>query len=174
MSEQEKQLTEDAVITLREVTKDNLGDILRLKVKPEQEKFVAGNAVSLAQAHFEEKAWFRAVYADETPIGFVMLYDDPEKTDYFLWRFMIDERYQGLGFGRRALQLVIDHVRAQPDATELLLSYFPAEGGPEPFYAGLGFVNTGEVQDGENVMSLALTPATAEESAARKDPAHHG
>lgn len=159
MSDKDIQPTEDAVVTLREVTSDNLDEILRLKVKPEQEKFVANNAISIAQAHFEPKAWFRAIYADETPVGFLMLYDDPEKTDYFLWRFMIDARYQGMNFGRRALELLIEYVRSQPNATELLLSYVPEEGSPEKFYSGLGFVNTGEVHDGENVMSLLMTPA---------------
>lgn len=156
MSEQNSQLTKDAVVSLREVTGENLSDILKLKVEPEQEQFVASNAISIAQAHFEEKAWFRAIYANETPVGFVMLYDDPEKTDYFLWRFMIDKRYQGLHFGQRALQLLIDHVRAQPDATELLVSYVPAEGSPETFYRAAGFVDTGEISDGEIVMRLAL------------------
>ncbi len=109
-----------------------------------------------AQAHFEEKAWFRAIYAGETPVGFVMLYDDPEKTDYFLWRFMIDQSYQGRHFGERALKLLIDHVRAEPGATELLVSYVPAAGSPEPFYRAAGFVDTGEISDGEVVMRLAL------------------
>ena len=158
MSDQEIQPTQDAVVTLREVTKDNLGQILRLKVKPDQERFVANNAISIAQAHFEEKAWFRAIYADETPVGFVMLYDDPETTDYFLWRFMIDSRYQGLHFGERAIGLLIDYVRSLPGATELMVSYVPAEGSPEPFYTGLGFIHTGEVHDGENVMKLDLAP----------------
>ncbi len=85
-----------------------------------------------------------------------MLYDDPDAPEYYLWRFMIDARYQHFGFGRRALEQLIAHVRARPNATELKLSYVPAEGGPEPFYAGLGFVNTGEVDDGENVMKLTL------------------
>lgn len=156
MGEQDTILTENAVVSLRDVTKENLGAILRLKVKPEQEKFVASNAVSIAQAHFEEKAWFRAIYADETPVGFLMLYDDPETNDYFLWRFMIDERYQRLDFGRRALQLLIEYVRSLPDATELLVSYVPAEGSPEPFYTSLGFTSTGEVHDGENVMKLTF------------------
>lgn len=158
MSDQEIQPTQDAVVTLREVTKDNLGQILRLKVKPDQERFVANNAISIAQAHFEEKAWFRAIYADETPVGFAMLYDDPETTDYFLWRFMIDSRYQGMHFGERAIGLLIDYVRSLPGATELMVSYVPAEGSPEPFYTGLGFIHTGEVHDGENVMKLDLAP----------------
>ncbi len=156
MSEPEKEVTHDSVVSLREVTADTVGAILRLKVKPEQEQFVANNAVSIAQAYFEPKAWFRAIYADETPVGFVMLYDDPDKPEYFLWRYMIDGRYQRLGLGRQALRLFIDHVRSRPGATELLCSYVPGEGSPQPFYAGLGFVETGEVDDGENVIRLVL------------------
>ena len=156
MSEPEKEVTRESVISLREVTADTVRAIIRLKVKPTQTHFVAENATSIAQAYFEPKAWFRAIYADETPVGFVMLFDDPEKPEYFLWRYMIDRRYQGMGFGRQALRQVIDYVRGRPGATEMLLSYVPAEGSPEPFYARLGFVNTGAVEDGENVMRLAL------------------
>jgi diamine N-acetyltransferase len=32
----------------------------------------------------------------------------------------------------------------------------PADGGPEPFYTGLGFVPTGEIHDGEVVARLSL------------------
>lgn len=148
--------TKDSAVSLRKVTKENLDDVLTLKVKPDQQSFVASNAVSIAEAHFEEKAWFRAIYADEAPVGFVMLYDDPQAGEYYLWRFMIDARYQGHHFGERAIQLLIDYVRTRPDATELLLSYVPAEGSPQPFYSRLGFVETGEVSDGENVMRLVL------------------
>ena len=163
MSEKNIQLTEDAVVSLREVTKDNLGEILRLRVKPGQEKFVATNATSIAEAHYEEKAWFRAIYADDTPVGFLMLYDDPETTDYFLWRLMIDGRYQGLGFGERAAKLLIDYVRALPGATELMVSYVPEEGNPEPCYTRLGLVHTGEIQDGEKVMKLFFESADSNE-----------
>ncbi len=156
MNPQDPIPSRNAVVSLREVTADTLRSILRLKVSPQQEQFVADNATSIAQAYFEPKAWFRAIYADETPVGFVMLYDDTEKPEYFLWRYMIDSRYQGLGFGRQALLQVIDIVRGRPGATEMLLSYVPAEGSPEPFYAGLGFINTGDVEDGENVMRLEL------------------
>lgn len=156
MSENELPITSEAVVSLREVTIDNLRDILRLKVKPEQEQFVANNAVSIAQAHFEEKAWFRAIYADETPVGFVMLYEDLEEQQYFLWRFMIDARYQGMHFGEQAIRRLIDYVRTLPNATELSVSYVPAEGGPQPFYEKLGFVETGEVDGGENIAKLTF------------------
>ena len=61
-----------------------------------------------------------------------------------------------LGFGRRALESFIDHVRTRPNATELFTSYVPGEGSPGPFYIRLGFEETGEVDDGENVVKLVL------------------
>ena len=146
----------NATVTLREITEETLGSILRLDVGPDQDGLVAPNAVSIAQAHFSTHAWFRAIYADETPVGFVMLQDEPEVPKYYLWRFMIDARYQKLGFGRQALQLLIEHVKTRPNATELFLSYVPKESGPRGFYEGLGFVHTGEEDDGELVMRLEL------------------
>ena len=153
--------TPESVVSLREVTRDNLVPVLRLKVAPEQERFVASNAVSIAQAYFErDAAWFRAIYADETPVGFLMVEDKPELAEYFLWRFMVDARYQGMGFGARAIDLLLGHVRTRPGATELRVSCVPGEGGPCPFYERLGFAPTGEIDEGEVVLRRALRPPT--------------
>ena len=148
--------TRDSTVTLREITEKTVNAILNLKVAPAQEQFVANNAVSLAQAHFSKYAWFRAIYADETPVGFMLLYDNPDEPTYYLWRFMLDERYQRLGFGRKAMGLLVDYVRTRPNATELSLSYVPQEGGPKEFYERLGFVHTGKKHDDELEMRLRL------------------
>lgn len=146
-----------AAVSLREVTKENLGAVLRLQVAPGQDRFVASNAISIAQAHFEpDHAWFRAIYADQTPVGFLMLHDEPAKSAYYLWRFMIDHRFQGRGFGARAIDLLLDHVRGRPGADVLRLSHVPGDGSPAPFYERLGFAHTGEEDDGELVMRIAL------------------
>ena len=84
------------------------------------------------------------------------LSDEPAKPEYYLWRFMIDARYQRHGFGRQAIGLLVDHVRARPAATELLTSCVPGEGSPRPFYEGLGFTYTGRDDDGEQELRLAL------------------
>jgi diamine N-acetyltransferase len=85
-------------VTLREVTKETLFGVLRLKVSPEQERYVAPNAVSIAEAHFSpDLAWFRAIYSGETPVGFVMLAADEPRAHYFLWRFMIDTQRLSAG-----------------------------------------------------------------------------
>jgi len=143
-------------VNLREVTGDTVRAICNLQVGPGQDRFVAPNAVSIAQAHFEPKAWFRAIYAGEEPVGFIMLYEDREKPQYFLWRLMVAAGHQGKGYGRRALELLIERVRGLPGATELGASYVPAEGGPEGFYRKFGFVETGQVHDGEVVCRLVL------------------
>jgi diamine N-acetyltransferase len=147
----------DLEVTLREIGKENLKAILRLKVRPEQEEFVASNAVSIAEAHFEpEMAWFRGVYAGDVPVGFLMLEDNADQQAYFLWRFMIDHQYQRQGYGRRALELLFAHVRTRPGAEVLYTSCVPAAGGPGPFYEKMGFVYTGEEEYGELVMQRAL------------------
>ena len=143
-------------VTLREITEDTVRTICDLSVRDEQRKFVAPNAVSIAQAYFSKHAWFRAIYAEEIPIGFLMLEDQPEKPEYYLWRFMIDAQYQNMGFGHRAMILLIEHVKSRSNATELLTSVFQAEGGPQGFYEKLGFELTGEYEEGEAMMRLSL------------------
>lgn len=143
-------------VTFREITEKTLNDILALQVTEKQRKFVADNARSIAQAHFSPRAWFRAIYVDETPVGFIMLWDNPAKPEYYLWRLMIDARYQGSGFGQRAVELLIKHVRTRPNASELLTSVVQVEGGPQGFYERLGFELTGDYEDGEAVMRLTL------------------
>lgn len=148
----------EAAVTLREVTAETVRAVCALEVAPEQRGFVAPNAISIAQAHFEPKAWFRAVYAGDEPVGFAMLYEDVEKEEYFLWRFMIAAEHQGKGYGRRALDLVVERVLSLPGASELLTSYVPGEAGPKDFYLRYGFVETGEVDEGEHVIRLELEP----------------
>lgn len=147
----------DAEVSLREITKDTVRAVCNLQVAAHQSRFVAPNAVSLAQALFEPKAWYRAVYAGENLVGFVMLCDDPEKPEYFLWRFMIAGTYQGKGYGKHALSQLVDHVRGRPGASELRTSCVPGDASPCDFYLKFGFAFTGEEEEGELVMRLALS-----------------
>ena len=96
-----------------------------------QDKFVAANAVSLAQAYTNARAWPRGIYCNEAAVGFLMLDDDPSKPEYFLWRLIIGGEFQGKGYGRCVVELLIDYVQTRPGATQLLVSCVVGEGGPE-------------------------------------------
>ena len=151
-------------VSLREVTGETVIAITRLAVDKSQEGFVAPNAISFAQALFAPEAWYRAIYLGDEPAGFVMLYAEslrperPAQPEVGVWRFMIDQRFQGRGIGRAALAHVIAHVRANGVFRKLELSYVPGPGCPEPFYLRLGFQHTGRMDEGEVVLELPLVP----------------
>jgi len=152
-------------VALKEVTRKTLRAVCDLDAG-DGAKQVAPNAVSIAQASFYDEAWFRAIYDDDTPVGFVMLYDptlsaQPEEPDFFLWRLMIDKAHQRKGLGHAAVGLLIDHVRTRPGATELLVSHTSTAEALSRFYGSFGFVYTGKEEDGEKVMVLPLAAPNA-------------
>ncbi len=146
----------DNKVKLTKVTGDTVRQVCNLSVRDDQKKFVAPNSISIAQAYFSKYAWFRAIYYNKNPIGFVMLEDQPDKPEYYLWRFMIDSQYQKNGLGRRATKLIIEHVKTLPNAAELLTSVIQAERGPQVFYEKQGFELTGENVAGEAIMRFLL------------------
>ncbi len=149
-------------VSLREITAETVRAVTKLAVRPDQEGFVAPNAVSLAEALFSDEAWYRAVYADDELVGFVMLSDEtlkprpPKEPKIGLWRFMVDAKHQRRGIGGEVIRLVLEYVRSRPGICGFYTSYVPGPGGPGPFYLGLGFEPNGEVEDGEVVIIYPL------------------
>lgn len=146
-----------AVVSLRDVTAATVREICRLDTSEEQRRFVAPNAVSIAQAYFEPRATFRAVYADETPVGFMMWrsLDDPGAA--FLWRFMIGRHHQRKGHAKQAIALLIDLLR-EAGYRRLTTSVVLGPGGPLAFYRSLGFTETdATLANGEQILTRSLT-----------------
>ncbi len=151
-------------ITFREVTNDNFKAIRKLSstLTPEQQKCVADNASSLAQAYLNQAdAWPRAVYLDETPIGFIMLHLHPEempeedKPALYLWRFMIGGEYQGKGYGKKVMDMLVEKCRAEGKKT-LYLSCDTDGPMPYRFYINYGCVDTGKRDDDEQVLKIDI------------------
>ena len=150
----------DVTISLREITDDNTDSVRALRTRPEQERFVSSVADSLAEAAEVPQAnpWVRAVYAEDLPVGFVMLAwnVDPQPPGiigpWFLWKLLIDRRHQRLGYGHEVMRQIVELIRSQ-GATELLTSYAPGDGSPAGFYQALGFVPTGAVDDDGEVLA---------------------
>jgi diamine N-acetyltransferase len=142
-------------VSLRPVTKENVRAVAGLGVRPEQREYVAPNVRSLAEAYVEPLAWPRAIYADDEPVGFLMLHANDDEREYFLWRFMIAGDHQGKGYGRDALALLVEEVRGR-GGTLLRSSYEPGDHSPRGFYLGFGFEETDEKIGDEVVIKLPL------------------
>ena len=79
------------MITLREVSKDNIEEVIALKVRDDQKTYVSSAAESLAQAYvYSETAYPFAVYDDDVIVGFIMMGYYDVKKYYTLWKFLID------------------------------------------------------------------------------------
>lgn len=150
-------------ITLRPIDDANREAVIALSVREDQ-PFVAPNAASLREAaETEEKypgvARPFAIYADETLVGFCMFAFDPSDEDpegrYYLWRFMIDQRYQDKGYGQAALQAIIRYFRDN-GADRLYLSTEPENERGLHVYHKAGFLDTGIISDDEAVLMRML------------------
>ena len=155
------------LITLVEITKDNVGPIVRMNPGAIGERMVATNGISIAQGSYSKNAWFRAVMANDTPVGFVMLFDptldleaakaeDEALDSLYIWRFMIEFKHQGKGYGEQVMRLVIERAKSMPAINMVSLSYALREGNAKPFYERMGFRDTGKVEHGEMEMSLPI------------------
>ncbi len=137
-------------VTLRPVDKDNVVALCGLSTKPGQERFVAPNAITLAEAHYYPDSLVRGIYADREPAGVLWVARENPDEPPFLVRLSIAGALQGRGIGARAMALLLDELRAAGE-TELELSFVPGDGGPQGFYERLGFSDTGRRLEDELV-----------------------
>tara|TARA_R110000850_G_scaffold45965_8_gene115858 strand:+ start:1893 stop:2375 length:483 start_codon:yes stop_codon:yes gene_type:complete len=149
----------------RAVTWDNVNALMKLRLAPGQERFVAPNPVTIAQAAYEPAADLLALYAGDAPVGLMSILDmtregpsisDGEPRDgAFIWRLMVDVRQQGRGYGKAALGAAAVWAKAR-GLKKLYVSTVPGDGSPRPFYEAQGFAATGDVVDGEDLLLLRI------------------
>jgi len=143
-------------VKLKDVTAKNWRAVARLELAPEQQDLVADNLHSIAESKFDPTAHPRAIYAGGEPVGFLM-YDvsyDASEREALIYRFMIDRRHQGKGYGRAALVLALNEIKAFPKVRKAVISYMPDNKVAKTFYASLGFVEAGIDEDGEMMAKL--------------------
>jgi diamine N-acetyltransferase len=149
-------------VHLRPLTDENRAELEALRTAPAQERFVNSVTDALAEAREEPggKAIQWGLYDGDTPVGFVMISDEVDGAGYiaqYLWKLLVDERYQQGGYGTAALDLVVEYFRARPGVEVMWTSAGQGDGSPIPFYERYGFVRTGDlVFDGEVLLRLDL------------------
>jgi diamine N-acetyltransferase len=114
------------MVSLRPLSESNRRVAEALRVSPSQERFVSTVANSLLEAseHPDAHALSWVVHDDATPVGFVMIADEVDGPDYiphYLWKLLLDERYQRRGFGTATLDLIVKRFRDRPDVEALSL-----------------------------------------------------
>lgn len=145
------------MVELREITKDNLEQVLALRISDSQKDFVSSTAHSLAQAWvYKDTAFPFAIYADGEMVGFVMLGYYEIKKQYTLWKFLIDERYQRRGYGRKALEIVIQYLINKFNVTEIFTGVAFGNDVAKALYMSAGFEETGEADDFQLEMRLNI------------------
>jgi diamine N-acetyltransferase len=149
---------------IRPVTKDNWKEVICLKVREDQTHFVASNLYSIAEAQFGddyEGHWDLypfGIYDGNTPVGFLMYgynFQHPHQ-QAFIIRLMVDEKYQGKGYGRFGMEKMLETFRAEQRIRAVGISYEPENEAARKLYASLGFQETGRLIEGEVEAVLQL------------------
>lgn len=152
------------MVELREITDKNIEECCSLTVGEKQQEYIASNQSSLETAKASpEIARPFAIYIDDRMVGFTMFafdeeYEDPDDR-YWLWRFMIDEKLQGRGYGSLALKEIISYFQKN-GANNITLSTKESNKSALALYHKFGFRETGEMNDGEIVLRLSFQATT--------------
>ncbi len=139
-------------VNLVKITAENLQDVMRLKVAEEQKNYVDINSVSIAEGCFYDGSWFRAIYHNEIPVGFVMLYIDDEDGQTSIWKFMIDKNHQDKGLGKKALDILVENTKKDIRTKEIFTTCGEGDHSPKGFYLNYGFETTNETRHGEELL----------------------
>lgn len=144
------------MIKLVELTMANFDECVNLQVEDSQKGFVASNSYSLAEAFADKVSEPRAIYADDTMVGFIMYDYDPSRETGFISRLMIDKRYQKNGYAREAMQKVISNLKNIQDCKYIQLGYNAKNDRAAGFYEKLGFIKTGEINNGDIICKITI------------------
>lgn len=149
------------MVSLKRIADANREAVEALAVTPDQGRFVSGVRESILEAAEEPdaQALYWAIYAEETPVGFVMIADEVGSPDYiahYLWKLLIDERYQRRGFGTATLDLIVEYFRNRGVGT-MWTSAGQGEGSPVTFYERYGFKRTGDSHGNEILLRLEIS-----------------
>lgn len=112
-----------------------------LKVSESQKGYVSNSALILARAYAYRNQRSRAfvIYAAETPIGMGLYYDCPPLDAYDFSQLFIDERYQGRGYGKETVELVLDAMKRDGKYGKVVLCYIEGNHAAKKLYEQFGF-----------------------------------
>ena len=148
------------VIIIREITGENWFEAVKLRVKKEQENFVASNAVSLAQSKFQSFLECYGIYSEDEMVGFSAVAQNPADKTVWIVRHMIDAKHQGKGYGKAGLKKMIKYLRDKISCSEIYLDVEPENEVATNLYKIAGFKITDKKHGKSPVYKLDLSEYT--------------
>ncbi|WP_240620207.1 GNAT family N-acetyltransferase [Peribacillus acanthi] len=145
-------------VTLVQINRDNWEEAISLSVKEEQKTFMASNLYSIAEVQFLNDFQAMGVYHGEEMIGFTMFGIDPDDGNYWIYRLMVDEKFQGNGFGAQAVKKVIEYIKTNNESQIpfIMIGYQPNNQGARMTYKKAGFKETEVAPWGEQLATYPL------------------
>ena len=103
-------------LRMEPVTTDNWREAVFLTTDPERkvpldEKWITGNAYSLLQCVYDEECDCRILMDGDEAVGFVFYGHWPDEDQYMMCRYMIDVKYQGKGYGKAFLPMIVKQIK---------------------------------------------------------------
>ena len=138
------------MLKLADITEDNWLDVASLSVKDAQRGFVAPAVGILARGYVYRNCSGRvfAVENEGTVIGAALVREFTEEPlGYDLQQFMIDQRYQGRGYGSAALGLILEELRKEKHYDHVEVCVKKEDTAAIRMYEKAGFTDSGYIDE---------------------------
>jgi diamine N-acetyltransferase len=152
-------------IKLIQLTVENWQGVINLEVKESQKEYIAPNVMTIAQSKFYPELEVQAIAEEDQFVGLVAYFPSfdfpdvgPEYLDFsFILRFMIDKGHQGRGYGRKAMEILLEEMKQKnPNLKEVHLTVVPENSAAKQFYEKIGFHPTNKILFGEDEYALKV------------------
>ncbi|OLS25320.1 MAG: Spermine/spermidine acetyltransferase [Candidatus Heimdallarchaeota archaeon LC_3] len=138
------------MIKLVDLTKNNWKLAIKLDVYDSQKKYIASNIYSIAESTFHKGTILKGIQNGSETVGFVLCWLSTENKNLStIVRFMIGKDFQGKGYGKIGLELLIKMFKEEFNRKLISLSVIPENNSARKFYEKIGFENTSKMVEGE-------------------------
>ena len=138
------------MLRLTDVTEENWLEVASLSVRDDQKRFLAPAIGILARGYVYRRCNGRVFVLEQDGIvvGVALVRDFTEEPlGYDLQQFMIDQRYQGRGYGSAALGLILETLRRENRFDHVEVCVKKDDAAAIRLYEKHGFVDSGYVDE---------------------------
>lgn len=147
------------MIQITEINSQNVFDVCELTTNADgvgttMEEFLCCNATSIAESKYFPNMCPRAIYRDDTLIGFFM-YDCALPGTATICRFRLDYKFRHQGLGRKSFHRILTYLKSQ-GISRVILMIDDENKIAKHLYTSFGFTFTGKIEKDEHYYQLLL------------------